>query len=119
MARVLIVDDNEWIRIFIKDCMKLWGHEVVGEAADGSQAIDQYVKCQPDIVTLDMSMPKKDGLSALTEIIAIDPYAKVIICTAIRSQQTMAESINRGAKDFIIKPFTLTELENSVANILG
>jgi two-component system chemotaxis response regulator CheY len=104
-ARVLIVDDAAFMRMMIKDILSKNGFNVVGEANDGGQAVEKYKELQPDLVTMDITMPEKDGISALKEIKAIDPSAKIIMCSAMGQQAMVIDAIQAGAKDFIVKPF--------------
>ncbi|MCQ2596201.1 MAG: response regulator [Treponemataceae bacterium] len=85
-------------------------HDVVGEAEDGDVAVAMYKKTKPDIVLLDITMPGKDGLQALKEILTSDPNAKVIMCSAMGNQENVVEAIRSGAKDFILKPPTPQKL---------
>ncbi|MCP8616511.1 response regulator [Salirhabdus salicampi] len=103
--RVLIVDDAAFMRKMIKDILVTNGYEVVGEAKDGNEAIDMFTELNPDVVTLDITMPEKDGLTALKEIRSIDPSATVVMCSAMGQQSIVIEAIQSGAKDFIVKPF--------------
>src|ERR1700710_2285675 len=83
MARVLVVDDAAFMRKVVSDALNRGGHEVIGEAANGAEAIARYQELQPDLMTLDITMPEMDGLTALKEIIAIDPRARVVMCSAL------------------------------------
>jgi len=103
--KVLIVDDAAFMRMMIKDILTKNGYEVVGEAENGDVAVKLYEELKPDVVTMDITMPEKDGISALKEIKAKDPDAKVIMCSAMGQQAMVMESIQAGAKDFIVKPF--------------
>jgi two-component system, chemotaxis family, chemotaxis protein CheY len=105
MARVLVVDDAAFMRKLVTDALTSGGHEVVGEAGNGVEAVSQYQALKPEVTTLDITMPEKDGLSALKEIIALDPSAKVVMCSALGQEAKVLESIKLGAKDFVVKPF--------------
>ncbi len=105
MARVLVVDDAAFMRKMVTDALSGGGHEIVGEAGNGAEAIQQYQELRPDVMTLDITMPEKDGLAALKEIIAADPGAKVVMCSALGQESKVLESIKLGAKDFVVKPF--------------
>ncbi len=104
-VRVLIVDDASFMRLMLKNILVQGGFEVVGEADNGQKAIERYKELKPDIVTLDITMPELDGLSAAKEIIKYDPDAKIIMCSAMGQQGMVVDAIKAGAKDFIIKPF--------------
>jgi two-component system chemotaxis response regulator CheY len=105
MARVLVVDDAAFMRKMVTDALTKGGHEVVGEASDGNEAVDRYRELRPEVTTLDITMPEKDGLTALQEIMALDPGARVVMCSALGQESKVLESIKIGAKDFIVKPF--------------
>ena len=105
MARVLVVDDAAFMRKVLGDALASGGHEVVGEAANGNEAVDSFQKLRPELTTLDITMPEKDGLEALAEIMAIDPAARIVMCSALGQESKVLESIKLGAKDFVVKPF--------------
>lgn len=105
MAKILIVDDAAFMRISIKNMLKNSDHEVVGEAENGKVAIEQYKALQPDIVTMDITMPEMDGLEALKRIVEINPAAKVIMVSAMGQETMVREAVMSGAKGFIVKPF--------------
>jgi two-component system chemotaxis response regulator CheY len=105
MARVLIVDDAAFMRKLLTDALVAGGHEVVGEAGNGVDAVSRYQELRPELTTLDITMPEKDGLAALAEIMAIDPSAKVIMCSALGQEGKVLEAVKLGAKDFVVKPF--------------
>jgi len=105
MARVLVVDDAAFMRKMVSDALAEGGHEVVGEAGDGNEAVARYLELRPEVTTLDITMPEKDGLAALQEIIALDPGARVVMCSALGQESKVLESIKIGAKDFVVKPF--------------
>jgi two-component system chemotaxis response regulator CheY len=105
MARVLVVDDAAFMRKLLTDALTSGGHEVVGEAGNGNEAVAQWQELRPELTTLDITMPEKDGLQALSEIMAIDPSAKVIMCSALGQEGKVLEAVRLGAKDFVVKPF--------------
>ncbi len=105
MARVLVVDDAAFMRKMVTDALTGGGHEIVGEAGNGIEAIAQFQELRPDVMTLDITMPEKDGLAALKEIIAIDPNAKIVMCSALGQESKVLEAVKSGAKDFVVKPF--------------
>ena len=105
MARILVVDDAAFMRKMVTDALTRGGHEVIGEAGNGAEAVTQFQALRPDAMTLDITMPEKDGLAALREIIALDPSAKVIMCSALGQESKVLESIKLGARDFVVKPF--------------
>ena len=95
--RILIVDDAAFMRMMIKDILTKNGYEVAGEAADGVEAVEKYKELQPDLVTMDITMPEMDGITALKEIRKIDPDAKVIMCSAMGQQAMVIDAIQAGA----------------------
>jgi two-component system, chemotaxis family, chemotaxis protein CheY len=119
MARILIADDAAFMRMMIKNILTQNGHEVVGEAANGEEAVARYAELQPDVMTMDITMPEKDGIEALKEIIAADPQAKVVMCSALGQETKVIESIRSGAKDFVVKPFQPSRVLEAVQRVLG
>src|SRR5918997_827186 len=119
MARVLVVDDAAFMRKMVGDALAKGGHEVVGEACNGVEAVEHYQSLRPDLTTLDITMPEKDGLAALKEIISIDPNAKVIMCSALGQESKVLESIKLGAKDFVVKPFQPDRVLDAVEKALA
>jgi two-component system chemotaxis response regulator CheY len=117
MANVMIIDDSDAIRMVLKDILAIDQHNVVAELSNGIDALDKYVKTRPDIVLLDMAMPKKDGLAVLKEIIGFDPMAKIILISASDNQETMKEGINSGAKAYILKPFNFHEVLDTITDV--
>lgn len=103
--RILIVDDAIFMRMKLKDILEKNGYEVVAEAQNGIDAIEKYKSEKPDLVTMDITMPEMDGVTALKGIKAIDPEAKVIMCSAMGQQSMVMDAIKAGAVDFIVKPF--------------
>ena len=103
--RILITDDALFMRVTLKKILTENGFEVVGEAENGAKAVELYRELMPDAVTMDITMPEMDGLTALKEIRAFDPKANVIMCTAMGQKNMVVEAIQNGAKDFIVKPF--------------
>jgi len=105
MAKVLIVDDAAFMRISIKNMLTKNGYEVIGEAENGLIGVELYKELQPDIVTMDITMPEMSGLDALKEIQKHDPQAKVVMVSAMGQEAMVREAIVSGAKGFIVKPF--------------
>jgi two-component system chemotaxis response regulator CheY len=119
MARVLVVDDAAFMRKMVTDALSGGGHEVIGEAGNGAEAVEQYQTLRPDVTTLDITMPEKDGLAALREIIAVDPSAKVVMCSALGQESKVLESIKLGAKDFVVKPFQADRVLSAIDKALA
>ena len=103
--RVLIVDDAAFMRMMIKDILGKNGYEVAGEAENGLKAVEKYKELMPDLVLMDITMPEMNGIDAVKSIKAIDPNAKIVMCSAMGQQAMVIESIQAGARDFIVKPF--------------
>lgn len=105
MKNILVVDDAVFMRKFISGCLEDCGLRVVGEAADGYEAIEQYKALSPDLVIMDITMPHMSGIDAIKEIFKYDPNCRIIVCSALTAKQTINEAIKAGAKDYIAKPF--------------
>ncbi|MCR4440962.1 MAG: response regulator [Peptococcaceae bacterium] len=105
MPRVLIVDDAAFMRMMLKDILTKNGYEVVGEAENGQVAVDKYKELKPDLVTMDITMPELDGISAVRRIKGIDQNARIVMCSAMGQQAMVIDAIQAGARDFIVKPF--------------
>lgn len=116
--RILIVDDAAFMRMMIKDILTKNGFEVVGEAQDGNEAVEKYKELNPDLVTMDITMPEKDGIAALKEIRQMNPYAKIIMCSAMGQQAMVIDAIQAGAKDFIVKPFQADRVIEAIQKAL-
>jgi two-component system chemotaxis response regulator CheY len=118
MARVLVVDDAVFMRRMVSDALSQGGHEVVGEAANGTEAIERFQELRPEVTTLDITMPELDGISALKAILEIDPAARVVMCSALGLESKVLESIKAGAKDFVVKPFQKERVLDAVGKAL-
>ena len=119
MARVLVVDDAAFMRKMVSDALTKGGHEVVGEAGNGVEAVARYQELRPEVTTLDITMPEKDGLAALKEIIALDPAARVVMCSALWQESKVLESIKAGARDFVVQPVQADRVNEAVVKALG
>ncbi|MBO8162465.1 MAG: response regulator [Brevibacillus sp.] len=117
--KVLIVDDAAFMRMMIKEILTKNGYTVVGEASDGAQAVEKYKELEPDLVTMDITMPEMDGITALKEIKKIDANARVIMCSAMGQQAMVIDAIQAGAKDFIVKPFQADRVIEAIKKTLG
>lgn len=116
---VLITDDTAFMRMTLKNVIQKNGFNVVGEAADGEEAVAKYKELNPDLVTMDITMPKMDGITAIKEIIKIDTNAKIVVCSAMGQKPMVLDALNAGAKDFLVKPFDperVVEALNKAAN---
>ncbi|MGG0718619.1 response regulator [Robertmurraya massiliosenegalensis] len=119
MARILIVDDAKFMRLTLSNILTKANHEVVGEGENGRDAVELYRELNPDLVTLDITMPEMSGLDAIKEIRNEFPNAKVIMCSAMGQQKMVVESIEAGAKDFIVKPFDEGRVLEAVNRVLN
>ena len=117
-ATVMIVDDAAFMRMMMKDILTKNGFTVVGEAENGSIAVEKYMELQPNITTMDITMPEMDGLQALKEIRKSDAKARVIMCSAMGQQSMVIEAIQSGAKDFIVKPFQADRVVEAIIKAL-
>lgn len=118
MTKILVVDDAKFMRATLSTMLQLENYEVVGEAENGEEAIEQYKSLKPDIVTMDITMPVMNGIDAIKAIIAYDPKAKIIVCSAMGQQKVVVEAIEMGASDFIIKPFDENRVIETIENVL-
>ena len=116
---VLICDDAAFMRMMIKDILGKNGYNVVGEAENGLKAVEKYAELSPDLVLMDITMPEMDGIAALKKIKSNDPNAVVIMCSAMGQQAMVIESIQAGAKDFIVKPFQAERVIEAVKKVIG
>lgn len=113
--RVLICDDSMLMRRMVADTLLADGWTVVGEAADGREAVTLFEELRPDAVTMDIVMPQYDGLYALPRILQIEPSAKVVVVSALAQTRMISEAIRAGAQDFIVKPFMPEQLQQTLA----
>jgi two-component system chemotaxis response regulator CheY len=116
---VLVCDDAIFMRTLVSDILQQAGFDVVGQAETGSQAVEQYKRLRPDLVTMDIVMPDLGGIDAVREITAFDPDAKVLMCSAMGQQALVVEAIQAGAKDFVVKPFQASRVLEAVQRVLG
>ena len=102
---VMIVDDSLFMRKMLRDILEEEGYQIAAEASDGEEAVARFKECRPNLTTLDIVMPNKTGIEALQEIIAFDPAARVVMCSAIGQESLTRAAAEAGAKAFILKPF--------------
>jgi two-component system chemotaxis response regulator CheY len=117
-ANILIADDLSFMRMIQKEILTERGYTVVGEAADGVEAVEKFKTLHPDLVLLDITMPNMNGLEAMRKIFTIDPKAKVIMCSALGQQNLIVEAIRAGVKDFIVKPFKPERILSAIEKAL-
>ena len=116
---ILICDDAAFMRMMIKDILTKNGYNAAGEAENGQKAVEKYAELKPDLVLMDITMPEMDGIQALKKIKASDPSATIIMCSAMGQQAMVIESIQAGAKDFIVKPFQADRVLEAVKKVVG
>ena len=117
--RVLITDDTAFMRMTLRNVLEKNGYEVVGEAEDGYQAVEQYMLSKPDLVTMDITMPNMDGITAIKKIMEKDPEAKIVVVSAMGQKALVIEALNSGAKDFIVKPFQADRIVEALQKVGG
>lgn len=116
---ILICDDAAFMRMMIKDILSKNGYNVVGEAENGLKGVEKYNELKPDLVLMDITMPEMDGIQSLKKIKESDSSALVIMCSAMGQQAMVIESIQAGAKDFIVKPFQADRVIEAVKKVIG
>ena len=119
VIKILVVDDAIFMRSMIRDIFARGPFVIAGEAENGVEAVRLYQELRPDLTTMDIVMPQMDGITALREIIRFDPAAKVVMCSALGQEALIAESIEAGACDFIVKPFQPSRVLKVVQSVLG
>ena len=119
MARILVVDDAAFMRMLLKKILTQAGHQIVGEASNGREAVEKYKQLKPDLVTMDIVMPEMDGITAVKEIMKIDPNAKIIMITAVGQEAKVMEALKSGAKGYIVKPFQAPKVIEEVNRVLS
>ncbi|HHW66697.1 response regulator [Defluviitalea raffinosedens] len=117
--RFLVVDDAIFMRTVLKKMLSEEGFEVVGEAGNGLDAIQMAAELQPDIITLDITMPVMDGIKAVPGILKVSPNSKIIMCSALGQQAMVVDAIKKGAKDFIVKPFEKSRVLQAINNVMS
>lgn len=119
--RVLIVDDSMFVTKQISQILSSEGFEVVGTAADGVEGVEKYKELYPnvDLVTMDITMPKMDGVTALEHIVEFDKDAKVVMVSALGKQDLVKKALLAGAKNYIVKPIDRKKVLERVVSVLG
>jgi two-component system chemotaxis response regulator CheY len=118
MKRVLIADDASFMRQMIRDIIEPEGYEVVGEASDGMEVVEKFRKLRPDLVMMDIVMPKRSGIDAVRAIRSEDAGATIVMCSALGQETLVMEAIQAGAKDFIVKPFKPDAVVATLAKVV-
>lgn len=119
MAKILICDDSAFMRMMLRKVLVDKGHEVVGEAGDGLQAVQMYRQLSPDLTTMDITMPKMDGIEAVRHIHEENPLARIIMVTAIGQRSVITDALMAGASDFIVKPFEPAQVSETIEKVLS
>lgn len=119
MARIVICDDSAFMRLVITKILTEDKHEVVAQAADGEAAVQLYREFKPDLMTMDITMPKLDGIGAVRLITEMDPSMRIIMVTAIGQRAIITDAIKAGAADFIVKPFEPEKVRDTVRRVLS
>ena len=117
--RVMVVDDALFMRNMLKDIFVRAGFEIVAEGENGEVASQLYRDTRPDLVTMDIVMPKKSGIEALQEIIADDPEARVVMVSALGQDALVLEAVEAGARDFIVKPFREEKVLETIRRVVA
>ncbi len=117
--KLLIVDDSTLIRSAIETFVKDMPFEIVGQAANGLEAVELFKQHNPEYVTMDITMPEMDGLRAMKEMLKINPNARILIASAISSQSVIVEALSAGAKHYLNKPFNAEKLKAAMQKILA
>ena len=117
--KILIADDTNFMRQMLKSALDPEKYQIVGEALTGVDAVEQYKEKKPDLLILDINMPKMNGIDALTEVMEYDPKANVIMCSDQKYENMIMLALKKGAKDFVVKPFTSADVIKAVKKILG
>ena len=118
MARILVCDDSAFMRMMLKRVLIDNGHEVVGEAGDGMEAVQLYRQHKPDLITMDITMPKMDGIQAVTHIHEENPLVRIVMVTALGQRSIITDAIKAGASDFIVKPFDNIQVIETIKKVL-
>lgn len=119
MKKVLIVDDAAFMRLALKSMLEKNGFEVIGEAENGIVGVQKYKELSPDIVTMDITMPEMDGISALKEIKKVDTKANVVMISAMGQENSIREAVIAGAKSFVVKPFKEEIVIKALTQVVG
>ena len=117
--RVLVVDDAIFMRAMLKDIFTAAGYEVVGEACHGNEAVERFKELRPDLTTMDIVMPLKNGIEATREILKLDPNARIVMCSALGQESLVTEALQAGASDFVVKPPRAEEVLHVARRVLG
>ncbi|MBI6545836.1 MAG: response regulator [Cyanobacteria bacterium NC_groundwater_1444_Ag_S-0.65um_54_12] len=118
MKSILVVDDAAFMRLMLTDILSQNGYAVLAEAKNGLEAVEFYKKLKIDLVTMDITMPEMDGITAIREIRAFDPKARIVVCSAMGQQTMVIDALQSGACDFIVKPFQAERVLDAIKRAL-
>ena len=119
MARVLVAADASFMREMIREIVETDGHEVVGEASDGEEAFSEFKRLKPDVITMDIVMPRCSGIDSTRKIVELDPSACVVMCSALGQESLVKEALEAGARDFVVKPFKPDDVLATIAKAMA
>lgn len=117
MRSILIADDSMFMRQMLKELLPKDQFTVIGEASTGKEALAKYNELNPDLVTMDITMPDMDGITAVRKIIETSPKAKIVMVSAMGQKPMIKEALEAGAKDFIVKPFDREKIISILSNL--
>ncbi|TMN21392.1 response regulator [Lentibacillus cibarius] len=118
MTKILVTDDAAFMRMQLKNNLTQLGHEVIGEAENGQDAVEKYKELEPELITMDITMPEMNGVEAVKEIKKLNSDVKIIMCSAMGQQEMVLEAIRAGANDFIVKPFSADRIKEALEKVL-
>lgn len=117
--KILITDDTAFMRMMLRNVLEKNGYAIAAEAEDGAQAVEKYLELKPDLVTMDITMPNMDGITAIKIIMEKDPNAKIVVVSAMGQKQLVIEALSSGARDFIVKPFQPDRIVEALQKVMG
>jgi two-component system chemotaxis response regulator CheY len=117
--RMMVVDDSNVIRRRIERCQRVDGVEVVGTASNGVEALSLFVELDPDVVTMDITMPQMDGIECVERMVNLKPGVLILVVSALADKATAVEAMEKGANGFLNKPFSDRQLNDALLELLG
>ena len=119
MATMVVVDDAAFMRLMLKDILVEAGHRILAEGETGEDAVDLYEAYKPDLMTLDMVMPRKMGIVAAEEILAKDPQARIIMVSSVGQEEVAKQALKLGVRAYLLKPFRPDQVKSCVTDVLA
>ncbi|MGM8215632.1 response regulator [Bacillaceae bacterium W0354] len=119
MAKIMVTDDSSFMRMQLKENLIKLGYEVIGEAENGLDAIEKFQQLNPDLITMDITMPEMNGVEAVKEIKKLNDSVKIIMCSAMGQKNMVVDAIQAGANDFIVKPFSFDRIKEAIEKVLN